>query len=207
MQIVNHWKKNVLLIAIIDDRADRETRRRRPNDRPRLEIRRERPIDGGRQPGVPGVGPVSVPARLDLLAQRKMKRLARDDASRFGDETDRNVTNTLRLSGGGIAEACHPNRRRRKTRPFPHHRLIAMVRAHVTTTPARRSSGPTQNAQRLRATRRGAAMPDPQLPFPSSSSLAMTAVTGGRTLKLSSYSLALITPSVPIMKMIGRGTP
>jgi hypothetical protein len=44
-------------------------------------------------------------------------------------------------------------------------------------------------------------------PLFSSSNLEMTAVTGGRTLKLSSYSYALITLCLSRTKMIGRGTP
>jgi hypothetical protein len=71
-----------------------------------------------------------------------MKRLARDDASRFGDETDRNVANTLLLGGGGIGKACRSNRHR-ETSPFPHHRLPAKDGAHVTSVPARHSPGTT----------------------------------------------------------------
>ena len=74
-----------------------------------------------------------------------------------------------------------------------HHR-----RAHCAT-----SRAGTSVERRLRASGRNAN----QLPLPSSSNVAMTAVTGGRTLKLSSYSLALMTLSLSRTKIIGRGTP
>jgi hypothetical protein len=94
--IDRYREQDFLLVAIADDRADRESLRRRPRDRPGREPSRQQPFDCRRQAGIPGVRPIGVPPRLYLLPQRDLQRTAGDDVSRFAAQARRDVSSVHR---------------------------------------------------------------------------------------------------------------
>ena len=67
----------LVLKTVVDDAADIEAMRRRPDDRVGLHAGRQGPFDLGRQAGFARVLPVGMPLRPDGLAQADPERLAR----------------------------------------------------------------------------------------------------------------------------------
>ena len=76
----------LVLEAVVDDAADIEAMRRRPDDGIGLHARRQGPLDLGRQARFARVLPVGVPLRPDGLAQADPERLARLHRRHVGQE-------------------------------------------------------------------------------------------------------------------------
>ena len=98
-------QQHLAFVAIVDQRTDRQRLRRRPLYRSSAQRRRELPGEGRRQPGIPGILPIGVPAAIHRQPQCDRQRLARNERCALGHQ--------FRLDVGGPHRSGMHDRGRR----------------------------------------------------------------------------------------------